>query len=105
MGIPVSKIPKITPTRSRVRTSIPLTPMPTEAAKLDSPSETATSSSASMRQRYPAPRRALRRCAVITSLGTAPCRNERRDRASTNRSPESFINGFVFALKSLTLSW
>jgi hypothetical protein len=49
-------------------------------------------------------RRALRRCAVIISLGAAPCRDESRDRASANRSPESFINGLVFTLKGLTLA-
>jgi hypothetical protein len=52
MGMPVSKAPKITPTRSRVRASIPLTPMPIAAAKLDSPKETATSTRATMGQRY-----------------------------------------------------
>jgi len=45
-----------------------------------------------------------RRCAVIISLGAAPCRDESRDRASANRSPESFINGLVFTLKGLTLA-
>jgi hypothetical protein len=49
-------------------------------------------------------RRALRRCAVIIFLGAAPCRDESRDRASANRSPESFINGFVLTLKGLTLA-
>jgi uncharacterized protein YbjQ (UPF0145 family) len=34
---------------------------------------------------------------------TAPCRHESGDRASANRSPESFINGLVFTLKGLTL--
>jgi hypothetical protein len=47
MGMAVSKLPKITPTRGRVRASIPLTPMPIAAAKLDSPRETATSAKAS----------------------------------------------------------
>ncbi len=42
--------------------------------------------------------------AVIISLGTAPCRDESRDRASANRPPESFINGLVFTLKGLTLA-
>ena len=46
----------------------------------------------------------LGRCAVIISLRAAPCRDESRDRASANRAPESFINGFVFTLKGLTLS-
>ncbi len=46
----------------------------------------------------------LRRCAVIIDLGAAPCRDESRDRASTNRSPESFINGLVFTLKGFTLT-
>jgi uncharacterized protein YbjQ (UPF0145 family) len=36
---------------------------------------------------------------------TAPCRDESDDRASANRSPESFINGLVFTLKGLTLGW
>ena len=49
-------------------------------------------------------RGALRRCAVIISLRAAPCRDESRDRASANRSPESFINGLVFTLKGLTLA-
>ena len=49
-------------------------------------------------------RRALRRCAVIIFLRAAPCRDESRDRASANRSPESFINGLVFTLKGLTLA-
>ena len=49
-------------------------------------------------------RRSLRRCAVIISVGAAPCRDESRDRASANRSPESFINGLVFTLKGLTLA-
>jgi hypothetical protein len=53
IGISVSKIPKITPTRSRVCGSMPLIPMPAGAAKLDSPRERATSSTASVRQRYP----------------------------------------------------
>jgi hypothetical protein len=35
-------------TRSRVTTSTPVTPMPMAAAKLDRPSESATSSTASM---------------------------------------------------------
>jgi hypothetical protein len=35
---------------------------------------------------------------------TAPCRDESRDHASANRSPESFINGLVFTLKGLTLA-
>ena len=48
--------------------------------------------------------RSLRRCVVIISLGAAPCRDESRDRASANRSPESFINGLVFTLKRLTLA-
>ncbi len=46
----------------------------------------------------------LRRCAVIISLRAAPCRDESRDRASANRSPESFINGPVFTLKGLPLA-
>lgn len=46
-GIPASNIPKMRPTRSRVPASTPATPMPTATAKLDSPSETATSSRAS----------------------------------------------------------
>ncbi len=41
--------------------------------------------------------------ALIVSLGAAPCRDEGRDRAGANRSPESFINGLVFTLKGLTL--
>ena len=49
-------------------------------------------------------RRVLRRCAVIISLRAAPCRDESRGRASTDRSPESFINGLVFTLKGLTLT-
>ena len=49
-------------------------------------------------------RRALRRCAVIISLGAAPCRDESHDCASANGSPESFINGLVFTLKGLTLA-
>jgi len=48
--------------------------------------------------------RALRRCAVIISLRAAPCRDESRDRARADRSPESFINGLVFTLKGLTLA-
>jgi hypothetical protein len=48
----VSKNPKTRPTRIRVRASTPLAPMPTDAAKLDSPSDSATSSRASMRPRY-----------------------------------------------------
>jgi hypothetical protein len=51
----VSKSPKITPTRSRVRASILLTPTPIAAAKLDSPTETATSTRATMGQRYRPP--------------------------------------------------
>ena len=39
------------------------------------------------------------------SLRAAPCRDESRDRASANRSPESFVNGLVFTLKGLTLGW
>ena len=50
----VSKIPKMIPTRSRALASTPLTPIPTEAAKLDSPSETATSSRATMPATLPA---------------------------------------------------
>jgi hypothetical protein len=38
------------------------------------------------------------------SLCTAACRDESGDRASANRSPESFINGLVFTLKGLTLT-
>ncbi len=38
---------------------------------------------------------------MIISLRAAPCRDESRDRASANRSPESFINGLVFTLKGL----
>ena len=49
-------------------------------------------------------RRAPRRCAVIISLGGAPCRDHSRGRARTNRPPESFINGLVFTLKGLTLA-
>ena len=45
-----------------------------------------------------------RRCAVIISRCAAPCRDESRDRAGANRSPESFINGLVFTLKGLTLT-
>jgi uncharacterized protein YbjQ (UPF0145 family) len=45
--------------------------------------------------------RSLPRCAQAT----APCRDESGDRASANRSPESFINGLVFTLKGLTLGW
>lgn len=37
--------------------------------------------------------------ALIVPLSAAPCRNESRDRAGTNRSPESFVNGLVFTLK------
>ena len=48
-------------------------------------------------------RRARSRCAVIISLRAAPCRDESRDRASANRAPESFINGFVLTLKGLPL--
>ena len=48
-------------------------------------------------------RRAPRRCAVIISLGAAPCRDQSRDRASANRSPEPLINGLVFTLKGVTL--
>ena len=48
MGMAVSNDPKIRPTRSRVRASTPLTPMPTEAAKLSRPRESATSSKATM---------------------------------------------------------
>jgi hypothetical protein len=56
------------------------------------------------RSRMESVRRALRRCAVIISRRAAPCRDESRDRASANRSPESFINGPVFTLKGLTLA-
>ncbi len=45
----------------------------------------------------------LGRCPVISPLRAALCRDESRDRASANRAPESFINGFVFTLKGLTL--
>ena len=48
-------------------------------------------------------RRAPRRCAVIFCL-RAPCRDESRDRARANRSPESFTYGLVFTLKGLTLA-
>jgi hypothetical protein len=40
---------------------------------------------------------------VISSLRAAPCRDERRDRAGANRSPESFVKGLVLTLKGLTL--
>jgi hypothetical protein len=56
------------------------------------------------RRRMGSVRRALRRCAAIISLRTAPCRDESRDCASANRPPESFINGLVFTLKGLTLA-
>jgi hypothetical protein len=46
MGMAVSKAPNTSPTRSLVRPSRPATPMPTEAAKLDRPRDTATSSRA-----------------------------------------------------------
>lgn len=46
----------------------------------------------------------LGRCAVIIYLRAAPCRDESRDRAGANRSPESFINDLVFTLKGLTLA-
>ena len=36
--------------------------------------------------------------------GAAPCRDESRDRASANRSPESCIDVLVFTLKGLTLA-
>ena len=55
MGMAVSNSPKITPTRHRVRASIPLTPMPTAAAKFDRPRDRATSSRASMRPQYRSP--------------------------------------------------
>jgi hypothetical protein len=51
----------------------------------------------------PALRPPLGRCAVIISLGAAPGRDESRDRASANRSPESFINGLVLTLKGMML--
>lgn len=35
---------------------------------------------------------------------TALCRDENRDRAGANRSPESFVDGLVFLLKGLTLA-
>ena len=50
-----SKTPKITPAHSHVWASIPLNPMPTKAAKLVRPRETATSSRASVGQRYRSP--------------------------------------------------
>ena len=53
-GIAVSNAPNTSPTRSRVRPSTPLTPMPTDAAKFDSPSDAATSSSATMPATVPA---------------------------------------------------
>ena len=36
-------------------------------------------------------------------MTVAPCRDESRDHASANRSPEPFINGLVFTLEGLTL--
>ena len=50
--MPVSNRPKITPTRRRVLVLTPATPIPTEAAKFDSPRDRATSSSASTSPRY-----------------------------------------------------
>ncbi len=41
--------------------------------------------------------------ALTSCLGAAPGRDESRDDASANRSPESFIKGLVFTLKGLTL--
>ncbi len=53
-----------------------------------------------------APMPACRRWAraVIIPLRAAPCRDESRDHARANRPAESFINGFVFTLKGLTLA-
>src|SRR5580693_4032395 len=38
-----------------------------------------------------------------TSLAQTRCRDQSRDRASANRSPESLIYGLVFTLKGVTL--
>jgi hypothetical protein len=46
MGIAVSNSPNTTATRTRTERRTPLTPIPTDAAKLSSPSATATTSSA-----------------------------------------------------------
>ena len=52
----------------------------------------------------PRHRRLTRRRAISISLCAAPCRDESGDRASANRSPESFINGLVFTLEGLSLA-
>jgi hypothetical protein len=41
---------------------------------------------------------------VIISVGATPGRDESRDGASANRSPESLVNGMIFTLKGLTLT-
>ncbi len=52
--MPASNTPNTTAIRTRSRPRTPLTPMPIAAAKLDSPSATARSSSASIRPRLAA---------------------------------------------------
>jgi hypothetical protein len=47
---------------------------------------------------------AARRRGLLRADHFSPCRDERRDRASANRSAESFINGLVFTLKVVTLA-
>ena len=47
-GIPASKTPKTTPTRNRTLAFTPVTPMPTAAARFDSPTAAAARSSAIM---------------------------------------------------------
>jgi len=72
-GIAVSNAPNTSPTRSRVRPSTPLTPMPTDAARLDSPSDAATSSSATMPVTVPGhgQRLILKEYGVIITAGDA----------------------------------
>lgn len=41
---------------------------------------------------------------LLISLGAAPGRDESRDRARANRSPEPLINGLAFTLEGLTLA-